>query len=130
MKLTIDRATWINGRIRERLGNYYWPRLLDRHGGRCCLGFYCAALGIPDDQLEGLKRPGDARLVAFNNTLIASGMTARAAHGVHGFNSTWTTTAMRMNDNGNPLDDEERESFIAEHFELVDVEVFFTGEYP
>lgn len=43
--LIIDRRTWYRG---NGLAN---SRLLRRDGFRCCLGFYAAACGLPDELL-------------------------------------------------------------------------------
>ena len=43
MKLIIDRKIWFRGTT---------SRLLAEDGRRCCVGIYCAALGVPDEAIR------------------------------------------------------------------------------
>lgn len=45
--LIIDRKTWCRGQPSTLLGKK----------GRCCLGFYCRFLGVPDEQMDGMGNP-------------------------------------------------------------------------
>lgn len=56
MKLVIDRQKWGMGRLlRTAAYNAHsWHMLKEdvNVGKRCCLGFYCSALGVPDSALD------------------------------------------------------------------------------
>jgi hypothetical protein len=45
--LIIDRKTWWRGQPSALLGAK----------GRCCLGFYCQLLNVPDGQMDGIGNP-------------------------------------------------------------------------
>jgi len=49
MKLVIDRAKWLRG---EGSGPSRLLRKSDHK--RCCIGFLCSALGVPDAQMENV----------------------------------------------------------------------------
>jgi hypothetical protein len=54
MKLVIDRSMWLHG---EGIVGGESSLLRTRDGKRCCLGFYCAALGVPDEDLADRPMP-------------------------------------------------------------------------
>jgi hypothetical protein len=49
---TIDRKTWLRG---EGLSFSSLLRIKDHK--RCCLGFYCQSLGVPDEDMLGVGQP-------------------------------------------------------------------------
>jgi len=49
MKLVIDRATWLRGE-----GSGPSKLLRKRDKKKCCIGFLCSALGVPDESMEGV----------------------------------------------------------------------------
>ena len=51
---TIDRKSWVRGE------GISFSSLLRTDGKRCCLGFFCSSLGIPDEEL--LERGQPSRL--------------------------------------------------------------------
>ena len=76
LDVTIDRKTWYRGQ-----GDAH-SMLLLHNGKRCCIGFLCQAMGIPDEQLLELKTmevvdgPRAAHFHAsHNSTLIEAYMT-------------------------------------------------------
>jgi hypothetical protein len=47
----IDRRTWLRGE------SLCCSSLLRSDGKRCCLGFYCRYLGVPDEEMLGVTQP-------------------------------------------------------------------------
>ena len=50
-KLVIDRSKWLRGGSQSRL--------LNESGSMCCLGFYCAAAGVPTVDMLNVPIPLD-----------------------------------------------------------------------
>src|ERR1700722_14195671 len=51
--VSIDRKQWIHGE-----GLSASSLLRERDGKRCCLGFFCQSLGIPDEEMLSVVQPG------------------------------------------------------------------------
>jgi hypothetical protein len=55
MKLTINRDKWLRGEPGES------SLLRSRDGKMCCLGFYCLACGVSEDDITDISAPSDIR---------------------------------------------------------------------
>ena len=102
--LTIKRSEWARGKRTET------NRLLDGAGMRCCLGFWCSAAGVSDDDLLGQMDPEDVATVP----LLVEG----------GYNSNLASHAIQINDDVD-IADRTREAKLRELFATKGVKVRF-----
>lgn len=126
MKLIIDRQKWGIGRLLRTHAYHLQAGYLtgtDRdpnEGKRCCLGFYCSALGVPDDRLDcGMP-------IAIHGTTVELPIWLMEDNGSDG--SSDVEELVKCNDRAGKytkLTDEEREAKIVELFAKHDVHVEF-----
>jgi hypothetical protein len=119
MKLVINRKIWLRGEGSEK------SYLRRGDGKQCCVGIYCSALGVPEDELTGNV---DATRIQKNSTLPSWLFCTPGRM----YSSRDANEAYQINDqvvlSDTPVESEsERERLIAEIFARHDVQVEFVG---
>ena len=123
MKLTIDRERWLRG---EGSTNSKLLRLSD--GKMCCLGFYCIALGLSQEQIREVNSPiGVAdKLLAKGIWMVAPVSSEELSGGVRRDVDIGAGNLMEINDSVIEMPDK-REKLIAEEFVKHGVNVEFVN---
>lgn len=119
-KFVVYRDKWLRG-------DPFNSAMLDANGGRCCLGFYCKALGIADEHQIDMLTP---RKVARDSGLALPEWLVVPDGSISFRNSMIAESLMTLNDSSS-LTDAEREATIVEIFAEHGVVVEFrdgTGE--
>jgi hypothetical protein len=118
MKLTIDRSTWLRG---EGSTNAYLRRKED--GKQCCLGFYCAALGLDSGKLVDVKSPIGIEAL-YKDTLFPI-EAAKWLFGGNVFNVSEECYQLTIANDTLAIAEDKREETVKEIFAKHDVEVEF-----
>lgn len=126
MKLVINRQVWLRGEGSEKS---YLRRNAD--GKQCCVGIYCSALGIPEDQLtaqtdatrvrEKYRLPG--WLFQEPNRMFSS----KDANEAYQLNDAVIQVVNHLEDAFLVSSESERERLLTEIFHRNGVEVEFVG---
>ena len=122
MKLTIDRERWLRG---EGSTNSKLLRLSD--GKMCCLGFYCIALGLSQEQIREVNSPiGVAdKLPTKGIWMVAPASSGELSGGVSDVD-IGAGNLIEINDSVREMPDK-REKLIAEEFVKYGVDVEFVN---
>lgn len=113
-KLVINRSTWSRG------GTGGESSLLNNIGNQCCLGFLASSCGYTADEIRNRLTPYTVEA----RELWPQGIIKSTPHIS---NSPWTQLAMLINDN-DKLSRSNREEMLQHLFEIIDIEVEFTGD--
>ena len=136
MKFQVERSSWTRGK-----GVAY---LLDKQGGRCCLGFLGRAQQLTDEEMLGVGSP-DVLWHGYSNSEQEQEKTARAfagllisdgpLHAIGMYNNRACNGLMRVNDailrDGDPTTDlvieseKDREAELTKRFAAIGIEVEF-----
>ena len=125
MKLIIDRTKWLRGEDDSYL-------LRSRDNKMCCLGFYCLACGILEEDIIGKAEPVELiNEEKFSHEKIKNLIILEYEEGVDledldCDNSNVCDQLMSSNDN-RKITENEREEEIAGLFASIDVDVEFTN---
>lgn len=140
LKVTVDRARWLNGDYSRATGAN--SKLLDKNGMMCCLGFACLAAGIAENKILGrfyphsLIRYDGNREPPFNNRdelpstirpLIGVGVMGSVGQSLVCKKLTHANDAIADYEGKPP---KAREADIIEFGREAGIEFTFVGEYP
>jgi hypothetical protein len=117
-KLTIDRSTWLRG---EGSTKAYLRRKEDSK--QCCLGFYCATLGLPTEKLVDVKSP--VGVEALYEGALFPIEDAKWLFGGNVFNVSEDCHRLTVANDTLALAEDKREETVKEIFAKHDVEVEF-----
>lgn len=97
----IDKQKWARGGINGE------PKLLNDRGNRCCLGFYCGAVGVSPNHLDDLDYPSEIEDLPAE----AEWLTRPIA-----FRTDWPEDELSRINDSTEISDIERQSRIAKLF--------------
>lgn len=119
MKVVIDRSKWLRGNPNKSM-------LLNRHVGRCCLGFLGRAHGLPDCAAYGVGLPAHVRRACLWPERLFEVAPFTSAGGDE---ARWEHVFAAINDVA--IDEPTREEWIRTGFAIVlDADVEFTDPPP
>lgn len=122
-QFTIDRGMWACGTQQKRsadLENTPDTALLNSTGLQCCLGFYAAACGVPDNRLLDVAYPPE--LEDDDQRKLDPKICADGGSGL--------SYALASINDAKTLPPKRREQQIATKFKTIGVTVRFKGTYP
>lgn len=101
MEFIVDRKTWLRGK------GSFESQLLTRDGQRCCIGFVCQQLNVPDDKV--LKVSIISSIEGINTDTIGRLSEILRPTKFGSVTPSWISEAYVVNDDKN-ISDSERES--------------------
>lgn len=124
-----DRKIWVRGAPVLHENEYGEKRtrdskLLDRHGGMCCVGIYLQACGVSDEDM--LESPGVEDVKPDDKESFPS--EAAWLLGDNHLNSDAAANLYLCNDKEGIGDEAKREALIVKHFRVQGVDFQFFGE--